>query len=270
MTRALVFAQRSRQRRLFRLLLDHCELARARYDAREGGAWWRDGAWECTCLSGRRRVASQPDGDVHTRDTQIRSSQRICLTTMHGPSPCAACVSWYCTRSPPIASFSCSPFFPLPLFLLLAMGLLSMLKKLKKSSKELRILLLGLDNAGTNAQQTGATEKMSSARRIRPEERPRHTRTRRPSAGLIVCVLIIGRDCLRSLSAGKTSALKKLSEEEISHIMPTQGFNIKSLQQEGFKLNVWDIGGQKAIRPYWKNYYENTDALVSESVCARV
>lgn len=88
------------------------------------------------------------------------------------------------------------------------MGLLSMLRKLKKTSKELRILLLGLDNAG------------------------------------------------------KTSCLKKLSEEEISHIMPTQGFNIKSLSQEGFKLNVWDIGGQKAIRPYWKNYYENTDALV--------
>jgi len=32
--------------------------------------------------------------------------------------------------------------------------------------------------------------------------------------------------------------------------------------QDGFKLNVWDIGGQKAIRPYWKNYYENTDGLV--------
>jgi ADP-ribosylation factor-like protein 3 len=25
---------------------------------------------------------------------------------------------------------------------------------------------------------------------------------------------------------------------------------------------VWDIGGQQAIRPYWKNYYENTDGLV--------
>jgi GTPase SAR1 family protein len=25
---------------------------------------------------------------------------------------------------------------------------------------------------------------------------------------------------------------------------------------------VWDIGGQKAIRPYWKNYYDNTDGLV--------
>ena len=29
-----------------------------------------------------------------------------------------------------------------------------------------------------------------------------------------------------------------------------------------FTLNVWDIGGQKHIRPYWKNYYQNTDALV--------
>ena len=25
---------------------------------------------------------------------------------------------------------------------------------------------------------------------------------------------------------------------------------------------MWDIGGQKHIRPYWKNYYQNTDALV--------
>ena len=44
--------------------------------------------------------------------------------------------------------------------------------------------------------------------------------------------------------------------------MPTQGFNIKSLVHDGFKLNVWDVGGQREIRPYWKNYYEGTDALV--------
>ena len=48
----------------------------------------------------------------------------------------------------------------------------------------------------------------------------------------------------------------------MSHITPTQGFNIKSVQHSGFKLNVWDIGGQKHIRPYWKNYYANTDAIV--------
>jgi ADP-ribosylation factor-like protein 3 len=45
--------------------------------------------------------------------------------------------------------------------------------------------------------------------------------------------------------------------------MPTQGFNIKSITQEGYKLNVWDVGGQKAIRPYWSNYYQNTNILVS-------
>jgi ADP-ribosylation factor-like protein 3 len=88
------------------------------------------------------------------------------------------------------------------------MGLLSILRKLKRSEKEARILVLGLDNAG------------------------------------------------------KTTILKKLSDEDITHIMPTQGFNIKSLVHEGFKLNVWDIGGQKSIRPYWKNYYDSTDALV--------
>ena len=70
-------------------------------------------------------------------------------------------------------------------------------------------------------------------------------------------LLLLGLD-----NAGKTSCLKKLSEEEITHLTPTQGFNIKSLTQNGLKLNVWDIGGQKAIRPYWKNYYENTDALI--------
>lgn len=36
-----------------------------------------------------------------------------------------------------------------------------------------------------------------------------------------------------------------------SSMVRLQGFNIKSLMHDGFKLNVWDIGGQKAIRPYW-------------------
>eukprot|EP01111_Echinosteliopsis_oligospora_P010037 TRINITY_DN3047_c0_g1_i2.p1 TRINITY_DN3047_c0_g1~~TRINITY_DN3047_c0_g1_i2.p1 ORF type:complete len:179 (-),score=43.18 TRINITY_DN3047_c0_g1_i2:64-600(-) len=88
------------------------------------------------------------------------------------------------------------------------MGLLSLLRKLKKSEKEVRILLLGLDNAG------------------------------------------------------KTTILRSLAEEDISTVTPTQGFNIKSILQDGFKLNVWDIGGQKSIRPYWRNYFKDTDALI--------
>jgi GTPase SAR1 family protein len=55
------------------------------------------------------------------------------------------------------------------------MGLLRLLRSLKKSEKEARILVLGLDNAG------------------------------------------------------KTTILKALSDEDISTIMPTQGFNIKAL-----------------------------------------
>lgn len=29
-----------------------------------------------------------------------------------------------------------------------------------------------------------------------------------------------------------------------------------------YKLNIWDVGGQKSIRSYWRNYFEQTDALV--------
>lgn len=88
-------------------------------------------------------------------------------------------------------------------------GLLSILRKLRAApEKELRLLLLGLDNAG------------------------------------------------------KTTILKTLASEDITHITPTAGFNIKSVISDGFKLNVWDIGGQRKIRPYWKNYFENTDVLV--------
>lgn len=29
-----------------------------------------------------------------------------------------------------------------------------------------------------------------------------------------------------------------------------------------FRLNIWDIGGQKSLRSYWRNYYEQTDGMV--------
>ncbi|KAG5460569.1 MAG: ADP-ribosylation factor family-domain-containing protein [Olpidium bornovanus] len=98
-------------------------------------------------------------------------------------------------------SLSLSPFLPFSLspsphslpflraFVSPPQGLLSLLRKLRRTEREIRILLLGLDNAG------------------------------------------------------KTSILKRLTSEEITEVKPTQGFNVKSLQQDGFKMNVWDIGG---------------------------
>lgn len=27
-------------------------------------------------------------------------------------------------------------------------------------------------------------------------------------------------------------------------------------------MNLWDVGGQKSLRSYWRNYFESTDGLV--------
>jgi len=70
-------------------------------------------------------------------------------------------------------------------------------------------------------------------------------------------LLVLGLD-----NAGKTTILRKLSNEEITNVTPTAGFNIKTILMSNFRLSVWDIGGQKAIRPYWKQYYDSTDALI--------
>jgi len=70
-------------------------------------------------------------------------------------------------------------------------------------------------------------------------------------------LLMLGLD-----NAGKTTVLKKFNGEDIKTISPTLGFNIKTLEYEGYKLNVWDVGGQQTIRSYWRNYYEQTDGLV--------
>lgn len=68
------------------------------------------------------------------------------------------------------------------------MGLLRLLRSLKKNEKEARILVLGLDNAG------------------------------------------------------KTTILKALSEEDISTIMPTQGFNIKALVSTNYSKYLYQTG----------------------------
>ncbi|TFK56284.1 GTP-binding protein [Heliocybe sulcata] len=88
------------------------------------------------------------------------------------------------------------------------MGLLTIIRKNRQKEKEMRILFLGLDNAG------------------------------------------------------KTTILKKLNGEDIMSVSPTLGFNIKTFMHGGYTLNIWDVGGQRTLRPYWRNYFEQTDAIV--------
>lgn len=63
-------------------------------------------------------------------------------------------------------------------------------------------------------------------------------------------------------NAGKTTILKRLNGENIDTIEPTLGFNINTLEHRGYTLNFWDVGGQKSLRSYWRNYFECTDGLV--------
>ena len=44
--------------------------------------------------------------------------------------------------------------------------------------------------------------------------------------------------------------------------MPTQGFNVKQLSVQNIRFNVWDLGGQQAIRQHWRNYYTNLDCII--------
>ena len=56
--------------------------------------------------------------------------------------------------------------------------------------------------------------------------------------------------------------MKRLCGEPIDTIEPTLGFQIQTLSHKSYQLNLWDIGGQKSIRAYWRNYFEQTDGLI--------
>ncbi|EMT64178.1 ADP-ribosylation factor-like 2 [Fusarium oxysporum f. sp. raphani 54005] len=70
-------------------------------------------------------------------------------------------------------------------------------------------------------------------------------------------ILMLGLD-----NAGKTTIVKKVMGEDVNTVSPTLGFIIKTIDYEGYKLNIWDVGGQKTLRSYWRNYFEKTDALI--------
>lgn len=74
-----------------------------------------------------------------------------------------------------------------------------------------------------------------------------------------VRILILGLD-----NAGKTTILYRLQtpDEPIGQTVPTIGFNMETLQYKNIKFQVWDLGGQTSIRPYWRCYFPNTDAIV--------
>ncbi|KAI3328298.1 ADP-ribosylation factor-like protein 1 [Ustulina deusta] len=82
-------------------------------------------------------------------------------------------------------------------------------------------------------------------------------------------ILILGLD-----NAGKTTLLYRLkvgdaqnppwiaSIGEVVTTIPTIGFNVESVTYKNLNFDVWDLGGQTSIRPYWRCYYANTAAVI--------
>lgn len=73
-----------------------------------------------------------------------------------------------------------------------------------------------------------------------------------------VRALILGLD-----NAGKTTILYKLyAPGRTIRTMPTIGFNVENVEYKNLTFSVWDLGGQTNIRPYWRCYYANTNAII--------
>ncbi|KAH8715899.1 ADP-ribosylation factor-like protein 2 [Beauveria bassiana] len=82
-------------------------------------------------------------------------------------------------------------------------------------------------------------------------------------------ILMLGLD-----NAGKTTIVKKILNEDVHTVSPTLGFIIKTIDYDGscraccysqierLLTDLGDVGGQKTLRSYWRNYFEKTDALI--------
>lgn len=72
-----------------------------------------------------------------------------------------------------------------------------------------------------------------------------------------VRVLVLGLD-----NAGKTSILYRLQLGNVVQTVPTVGFNLETVVYKNITFQVWDLGGQSGIRPYWRCYFSQTDAII--------
>ena len=70
-------------------------------------------------------------------------------------------------------------------------------------------------------------------------------------------ILVLGLD-----NAGKTTILYRLQVGTVVSTIPTIGFNVETVTYKNIKFQVWDLGGQASIRPYWRCYYPNTQAII--------
>ncbi|SCU92522.1 LAFA_0F11144g1_1 [Lachancea sp. 'fantastica'] len=73
--------------------------------------------------------------------------------------------------------------------------------------------------------------------------------------------LVLGLD-----NSGKSTVvdwiLSTYKHQDRQAITPTVGFQIHTVPFAGHNVQLWDIGGQSTLRPYWDNYFDKTDVLL--------
>ncbi|XP_071272606.1 ADP-ribosylation factor-like protein 1 [Salvelinus alpinus] len=60
----------------------------------------------------------------------------------------------------------------------------------------------------------------------------------------------------------KTTILYRLLVGEVVTTITTICFNMETVTYKDLTFQVWDLGGQTSIRPYWHCYYSKTDAVI--------
>jgi ADP-ribosylation factor 1/2 len=63
-------------------------------------------------------------------------------------------------------------------------------------------------------------------------------------------------------TAGKTTILYQLKLGEVVTTIPTIGFNVETVEYNGSSLTIWDVGGCDKMKPLWRHYFQNSDAIV--------
>lgn len=70
-------------------------------------------------------------------------------------------------------------------------------------------------------------------------------------------VAMIGLD-----AAGKTTITNRLYLGETVTTVATIGFSTQSVEYKNLTMTIWDVGGQKLLRPLWKHFFQGVDAII--------
>lgn len=70
-------------------------------------------------------------------------------------------------------------------------------------------------------------------------------------------VALLGLD-----NAGKTTLKNYLVGEKASETIPTLSFECVSVRLHKLNFNIWDVGGQDALRPKWRHFFHGAEGVI--------